>query len=155
MLQTLDKHPNYLITANTIFYIYCYVSRLQCNCCDDQNLLKRANHSKQLCSHFQCQFLYFFLQNSDSTSQHSGTQSNSIPGSSVKSPIYSNQRTSVNSLPKNDGSAQECQLCYNNGSAEDFYTLSICKHVACRDCLESYLIIEITESRTDIGLFEL
>lgn len=119
--------------------------------------IKRANHFKQLglYSHFQCQYnlFLFYLQNSDSTSQHSGTQSNSIPGSSVKSPIYSNQRTSVNSLPKNDGSAQECQLCYNNGSPEDFYTLSICKHVACRDCLESYLIIEITESRTDIGLF--
>lgn len=31
--------------------------------------------------------------------------------------------------------------------------MSICKHIACRDCLESYLIIEITESRTDIGMY--
>lgn len=34
---------------------------------------------------------------------------------------------------------------------EFLYTLLSCKHTACRVCLESYLTIEITESRTDIA----
>lgn len=45
----------------------------------------------------------------------------------------------------------ECPLCYDTGTPDDFYYLLTCKHCACRGCLESYLLIEITESRTDIG----
>lgn len=47
---------------------------------------------------------------------------------------------------------QECQLCYMKYEQPDeMYTMLNCKHIACRVCLESYLTIEITESRTDIG----
>ena len=35
--------------------------------------------------------------------------------------------------------------------ADDMYTMLTCRHSACRICLESYLTIEITESRTDIA----
>jgi hypothetical protein len=47
---------------------------------------------------------------------------------------------------------QECQLCYMKYEQPDeMYTMFNCQHIACRVCLESYLTIEITESRTDIG----
>lgn len=46
----------------------------------------------------------------------------------------------------------ECQLCYMKYEQPDeMYTMLNCQHIACRVCLESYLTIEITESRTDIG----
>lgn len=45
----------------------------------------------------------------------------------------------------------ECPICYNTTTPEDLYSLSICKHAACKKCLESYLKTEINESRTDIG----
>lgn len=51
---------------------------------------------------------------------------------------------------------QECQLCYMKyEQPDDMYTMFNCKHIACRVCLESYLTIEITESRTDIGKLEI
>lgn len=34
---------------------------------------------------------------------------------------------------------------------DDMYSLLTCKHSACRMCLETFLTIEITESRTDIA----
>lgn len=46
---------------------------------------------------------------------------------------------------------QECPLCYSTDAAQDFYVLLNCKHMACRRCLESYLTIEIFESRTEIA----
>lgn len=53
---------------------------------------------------------------------------------------------------KGSENIQECQLCYMKYEHQDeMYTLFNCKHSACRVCLESYLTIEITESRTDIG----
>lgn len=46
----------------------------------------------------------------------------------------------------------ECQLCYMKyDESDEMYTMLNCNHSACRVCLESYLTIEITESRTDIG----
>lgn len=45
---------------------------------------------------------------------------------------------------------QECPLCYGTES-QGFYTMLNCKHFACRSCLESYLTIEIFESRTEIA----
>lgn len=36
--------------------------------------------------------------------------------------------------------------------SDAMYTMLSCRHTACRMCLESYLTIEITESRTDIGM---
>lgn len=77
-------------------------------------------------------------------SQHSGTLTTaSIPTTS--------QRTSIGSPLKNGAAIEECPLCYHNVTLEDFYTLLACSHVACRNCLERYLVIEILESRTDIG----
>lgn len=77
-------------------------------------------------------------------SQHSGTLTTaSIPTTS--------QRTSIGSPLKNGAAIEECPLCYHNVTLEEFYTLLACSHVACRNCLERYLVIEILESRTDIG----
>lgn len=86
-----------------------------------------------------------FLQqnNSDDTSQHSGT-----PPSNSHS-----QRISITSPQKLGSFNMECPLCYNKGTHDDFYVLLACKHIACRSCLERYLMIEILESRTDIGLY--
>lgn len=51
-----------------------------------------------------------------------------------------------------ENNSQECQLCYvKYDLPEDLYAMANCRHQACRICLESYLTIEITESRTDIG----
>lgn len=53
---------------------------------------------------------------------------------------------------KSTDNTQECQLCYMKYDLpDDMYTMLTCKHTACRICLESYLTIEITESRTDIA----
>lgn len=61
-----------------------------------------------------------------------------------KTPPVSTQKSADNS--------QECQLCYMKyDQADDMFTMLACKHTACRICLESYLTIEITESRTDIA----
>lgn len=45
----------------------------------------------------------------------------------------------------------ECCLCCHQKSFEDVVSLILCNHYACRECLESYLVIEITESRIDIA----
>lgn len=61
-----------------------------------------------------------------------------------KTPPVSSQKFAENS--------QECQLCYMKYDlADDMFTMLSCHHTACRICLESYLTIEITESRTDIA----
>lgn len=61
-----------------------------------------------------------------------------------KTPPISTQKSTENS--------QECQLCYMKyDHADDMFSLLTCRHTACRICLESYLKIEITESRTDIA----
>lgn len=54
-------------------------------------------------------------------------------------------------MAKMGAASEECLLCYNHTSRDDFYSLLTCNHTTCRGCLENYLIIEITESRTDIG----
>lgn len=104
--------------------------------------------------------------NADSSSQYMGTQT--TPTSHQSS--SSNQR---NSLQKSGGSiscgsgstsgngsgtnnrcntnAQECPLCYCSETSQGFFTMLNCKHFACRSCLESYLTIEIFESRTEIA----
>lgn len=46
---------------------------------------------------------------------------------------------------------QECPLCYSTDTLQGFYVLLNCRHMACRSCLESYLTIEIFESRTEIA----
>uniref|UniRef100_A0A1L8DSS0 RBR-type E3 ubiquitin transferase n=1 Tax=Nyssomyia neivai TaxID=330878 RepID=A0A1L8DSS0_9DIPT len=54
-------------------------------------------------------------------------------------------------IGKMGATSEECLLCYNHTSRDDFYSLLTCNHTTCRGCLENYLIIEITESRTDIA----
>ncbi|XP_055692544.1 E3 ubiquitin-protein ligase RNF19B-like [Lutzomyia longipalpis] len=54
-------------------------------------------------------------------------------------------------MAKMGATSEECLLCYNHTSRDDFYSLLTCNHTTCRGCLENYLIIEITESRTDIA----
>lgn len=58
------------------------------------------------------------------------------------------QGHSSNGAPANP---QECPLCYNNDADQGYYTLLNCRHIACRNCMESYLTIEIFESRTEIA----
>lgn len=92
--------------------------------------------------------------NNDSTSQCSGTSTHTDRISFVfieKSPKCSRNKSQSTTSHTKDN-IQECQLCYMKyEQPDDMYTMSNCKHTACRNCLESYLTIEITESRTDIG----
>lgn len=55
------------------------------------------------------------------------------------------------STSRSHANSHECPLCYGNESAQGFFTMLNCKHYACRNCLESYLTIEIFESRTEIA----
>lgn len=59
--------------------------------------------------------------------------------------------SNVNNNSRSNRNSQECPLCYAPDTPQGFYTMSNCKHYACRICLESYLHIEIFESRTDIA----
>ncbi|KAG5669850.1 hypothetical protein PVAND_000141 [Polypedilum vanderplanki] len=98
--------------------------------------------------------------NNDTTSQCSGANSNVDRISFVfieKSPKCSrNKSQSTSSSSKETKAIEsnnlECQLCYvKYDQPDDLYAMFNCKHSACRICLESYLTIEITESRTDIA----
>lgn len=44
---------------------------------------------------------------------------------------------------------KECQICFEIHKNNKFFTLK-CNHSACKDCLTTYLRIEITESRTNL-----
>ncbi|CRL05268.1 CLUMA_CG018058, isoform A [Clunio marinus] len=95
--------------------------------------------------------------NNDTTSQCSGTTSSHVDRISfvfmekASSPKCRNKTPPVSSQKSMENS-QECQLCYMKyDQSDDMYTMLNCKHTACRICLESYLTIEITESRTDIA----
>lgn len=71
-----------------------------------------------------------------------------------KSPKCSRNKSQSTTVKETKGceNLQECQLCYMKyEQPDDMYTMLNCRHIACRVCLESYLTIEITESRTDIG----
>ncbi|CAO1433764.1 unnamed protein product [Diamesa tonsa] len=104
--------------------------------------------------------------NNDTTSQCSTTSNHVdrisfvfIDKTSTSPKCHNNSKTppsTSNATPKvttpTVGDACECQLCYMKYEQPEFlYTLLTCKHIACRVCLESYLTIEITESRTDIA----
>uniref|UniRef100_U5EF97 RBR-type E3 ubiquitin transferase n=1 Tax=Corethrella appendiculata TaxID=1370023 RepID=U5EF97_9DIPT len=94
--------------------------------------------------------------NSDSTSHHSGSSPGNLDKTCRLSPNSQKSSTSQQPHPqqphnKDGSSTSECPLCYVKEQTEDFYSLLTCKHVACRSCLESYLFIEISESRTDIA----
>ncbi|XP_055631763.1 E3 ubiquitin-protein ligase RNF19B-like isoform X2 [Toxorhynchites rutilus septentrionalis] len=108
--------------------------------------------------------------NTDSTSQHSANSPGNLDRGNSTSKLTPNSHKSSNSLHSKSASAlgpagltaksssasssspEECPLCYDTLPAgEEFYSLLNCKHNACRGCLENYLMIEISESRTDIS----
>ncbi|XP_021693518.1 E3 ubiquitin-protein ligase RNF19B isoform X1 [Aedes aegypti] len=105
--------------------------------------------------------------NLDSTSQHSANSPGNLDRGTSTSKLTPNSHKSSNSLHSKSTagsgsgaasgttthkSPEECPLCYDNLPAGDeFFALLNCKHYACRGCLENYLMIEISESRTDIS----
>lgn len=103
--------------------------------------------------------------NPESSSQHSGNSPGNLDRGISTSKLTPNSHKSSNSLHSkstagsggasaggSNKSPEECPLCYDNLPAGDeFYSLLNCKHYACRGCLENYLMIEISESRTDIS----
>lgn len=105
--------------------------------------------------------------NSDSTSQHSANSPGNLDRGTSTSKLTPNSHKSSNSLQSKQSAAgsgsgaaasgtgsgkpEECPLCYDTLPAGDEYALLNCKHYACRCCLENYLMIEISESRTDIS----
>uniref|UniRef100_A0A8D8FBT3 RBR-type E3 ubiquitin transferase n=1 Tax=Culex pipiens TaxID=7175 RepID=A0A8D8FBT3_CULPI len=105
--------------------------------------------------------------NSDSTSQHSANSPGNLDRGTSTSKLTPNSHKSSSSLQSKStagsGSAagatagagkspEECPLCYDTVPVgQEFYALLNCKHYACRSCLENYLRIEISESRTDIS----
>lgn len=108
--------------------------------------------------------------NSDSTSQHSANSPGNLDRGTSTSKLTPNSHKSSSSLQSKSTagsgsgagatattagagkSLEECPLCYDTLPAgQEFYALLNCKHNACRCCLENYLMIEISESRTDIS----
>ncbi|XP_065080095.1 E3 ubiquitin-protein ligase RNF19B-like isoform X2 [Ochlerotatus camptorhynchus] len=102
--------------------------------------------------------------NSDSTSQHSANSPGNLDRGNSTSKLTPNSHKSSNSLHSKSTagsgsgvaastkSPEECPLCYDSLPAGDeFFSLLNCRHYACRGCLENYLMIEISESRTDIS----
>ncbi|XP_033727041.1 E3 ubiquitin-protein ligase RNF19A-like isoform X1 [Pecten maximus] len=51
----------------------------------------------------------------------------------------------------NGGSVRECPLCLTERQVEDFPEIMTCHHRSCITCLQTYLKIEITESRINIS----
>ncbi|XP_031619580.1 E3 ubiquitin-protein ligase RNF19B-like [Contarinia nasturtii] len=62
-----------------------------------------------------------------------------------------NSSSNANNNNRTNRNSQECPLCYSPEPSQGFYTMLNCKHYACCSCLESYLTIEIFESRTEIA----
>lgn len=93
---------------------------------------------------------------SHNSKHHNDTSSLSNASPKCSNPSSTNKASSSSvtaSRQLSSSNLKECQLCYMNyeEQPEFLYTLLACKHTACRVCLESYLTIEITESRTDIA----
>ncbi|XP_053679877.1 E3 ubiquitin-protein ligase RNF19A-like [Anopheles nili] len=108
--------------------------------------------------------------NSDSSSQHSANSPGNLDRGTVSSKLTPSSHKSSHSLHSKGGNTgtaggvgsnvsstagkvpEECPLCYDVlPSSDDYYPLLNCKHYACRACLENYLMIQISESRTDIS----
>ncbi|XP_055325034.1 E3 ubiquitin-protein ligase RNF19B-like [Sitodiplosis mosellana] len=94
---------------------------------------------------------------SSSTHQHNGnnqrinSSGSSCGGGSGGAGSNSSSNNSTNNNNRTNRNSQECPLCYSPEPSQGFYTMLNCKHYACRSCLESYLTIEIFESRTEIA----
>lgn len=55
------------------------------------------------------------------------------------------------SLDKSANGMRECPLCLIDRPVEDFPEIMTCHHRSCSTCLQTYLKIEITESRINIS----
>lgn len=112
-------------------------------------------------------FIYRYLQSSDGGA-HSGAghSSHHYQRSASNMSAQRGETVSTGGLSSGSGgqghgagsnsvggtsNPQECPLCYSTDTAQGFYVMLNCKHIACRSCLESYLTIEIFESRTEIA----
>uniref|UniRef100_A0A182VD62 RBR-type E3 ubiquitin transferase n=1 Tax=Anopheles merus TaxID=30066 RepID=A0A182VD62_ANOME len=108
--------------------------------------------------------------NSDASSQHSANSPGNLERGTGNSKLTPSSHKSSHSLQSKGGSStttggagtnassnagkvpDECPLCYDVlPSSDEYYALLNCKHYACRACLENYLMIQISESRTDIS----
>nr|XP_040230445.2 E3 ubiquitin-protein ligase RNF19A-like isoform X1 [Anopheles coluzzii] len=108
--------------------------------------------------------------NSDASSQHSANSPGNLERGTGNSKLTPSSHKSSHSLHSKGGSStttggagtnasanagkvpDECPLCYDVlPSSDEYYALLNCKHYACRACLENYLMIQISESRTDIS----
>uniref|UniRef100_A0A182MC76 RBR-type E3 ubiquitin transferase n=1 Tax=Anopheles culicifacies TaxID=139723 RepID=A0A182MC76_9DIPT len=108
--------------------------------------------------------------NSDASSQHSANSPGNLDRGTANSKLTPSSHKSSHSLHSKGGSSNaggvtgtnasstagkvpdECPLCYDVlPSSDEYYPLLNCKHYACRACLENYLTIQISESRTDIS----
>uniref|UniRef100_A0A182S6M9 RBR-type E3 ubiquitin transferase n=1 Tax=Anopheles maculatus TaxID=74869 RepID=A0A182S6M9_9DIPT len=112
--------------------------------------------------------------NSDASSQHSANSPGNLERGTANSKLTPSSHKSSHSLHSKGGSSStaagggggtgtnasstagkvpdECPLCYDVlPSSDEYYPLLNCKHYACRACLENYLMIQISESRTDIS----
>uniref|UniRef100_A0A182TTC5 RBR-type E3 ubiquitin transferase n=1 Tax=Anopheles melas TaxID=34690 RepID=A0A182TTC5_9DIPT len=110
------------------------------------------------------------FHNSDASSQHSANSPGNLERGTGNSKLTPSSHKSSHSLHSKGGSSttpggagtnasanagkvpDECPLCYDVlPSSDEYYALLNCKHYACRACLENYLMIQISESRTDIS----
>ncbi|XP_052888150.1 E3 ubiquitin-protein ligase RNF19A-like isoform X1 [Anopheles moucheti] len=108
--------------------------------------------------------------NSDASSQHSTNSPGNLDRGTANSKLTPSSHKSSHSLHSKGGSSStaggagtnasstagkvpdECPLCYDVlPTSDEYYPLLNCKHYACRACLENYLMIQISESRTDIS----
>lgn len=105
-------------------------------------------------------FLYILQSNTDTLTQNQRTHASSSHqhngnnqriNSSGNGGAGGNSSSNTNNNNRSNRNSQECPLCYGPESSQGFYMMLNCKHHACRSCLESYLTIEIFESRTEIA----
>lgn len=95
---------------------------------------------------------HFYQRSSSNQCQRGGTGNGENTSTGGASSGSGGHGTGSNAAAGSSASnAQECPLCYSTDSVQGFYVLLNCKHIACRSCLESYLTIEIFESRTEIA----
>jgi len=86
------------------------------------------------------------FQNVASSSSSSSSSSNSS-----KTAQQTVHMTEIPGPSQEQPTEMECILCCHHRSGDDIVGLILCNHFACQECLESYLVIEITESRIDIA----